>query len=585
MANSREMLETAVRLAQAGRLDEAEQICRQLLHVDPQSADARYLLGDICWHQNKREEAADHYRQVLQMRPGDPHALIQLGVLCRGLGRIPEAIDLLRSAVRVRPDLPVAHHHLGVILVQVGYRDEGEAALRQALAMQPDSADGYVTLGIVLVGRKAWDEAEECFRRALALRPGVAEIYLRLGAVLREQRRREEAVTMLREAVRLQPRWAEAHNQLGTAYYDQGRFPEAEACYAEAVRLEPGLVWAHNNWGNACREQGKLDEALGHFQAALARDPQSAMAHWNRALTWLAQGDYTQGWSEFEWRWQCIQPRQAFAQPAWDGGPVAGKTVLVWIEQGYGDQIQFIRYARLLKGRGARVVVECAAALAPLFATCPGVDEVVIEGAPRPIFDVEVPVLSLPRLFGTTPATVPAQVPYLSAPPARVEQWRARLGSRPAFTVGVAWQGNPRHGWDQLRSFRLAQLAPLAEIEGVRLVSLQTGFGSEQVVDAPFPVTALDDDAGAGGRDFADTAAIVQCLDLVISADTAPAHLAGALARPVWVALAPGADWRWLRDREDNLWYPTVRQFWQRRLGDWDEVFARMAGELRQLVR
>jgi hypothetical protein len=298
-------------------------------------------------------------------------------------------------------------------------------------------------------------------------------------------------------------------------------------------------------------------------------------------------GNFEQGWPEYEWRWQRPQtPPRPFRQPCWDGSPLAGRTILLYMEQGLGDILHFIRYAPLVKQQGGTVLVECPGFLIPLFSRCPGIDGLVAEGTELPACDVQAPLLSLPRLLGTTLATVPAEVPYLFADPDRVAHWGHKLRPLRTFNIGLVWQGNPHHGWDRHRSFALAQFAPLARLDGVQLFSLQRGAGVEQLrtLAGRFPVTELLRESDGPSEALMETAALMKNLDLVISADTAPAHLAGALGVPVWVALAALVDWRWMFRREDSPWYPTMRLFRQTELGNWLPVFERMAGEVRKLL-
>jgi hypothetical protein len=266
----------------------------------------------------------------------------------------------------------------------------------------------------------------------------------------------------------------------------------------------------------------------------------------------------------------------------WDGSDLHGRTILLWTEQGLGDSIQFVRYAPLVAARGGRVLLHVPESLAALLAACPGVGRVVTEDEPLPDFDCHAPLMSLPLLLGTTLESIPAAVPYLSADPARIERWRRELDGVAGLKVGVAWQGNPAHKKDRQRSFPLTRFEPIARISGVRLFSLQKGFGAEQLEGGvSFPITEL----GSRLLDLTDTAAVLANLDLLICPDTSPAHLAGALGVPVWVALPFACDWRWLADREDSPWYPTLRLYRQERQGDWDPVFERITSDLAQLVR
>jgi Flp pilus assembly protein TadD len=493
----------------------------------------------------------------------------------------------LRDAVRYRSDFAQAHHNLGVALFQQGQLEEAFQSLQQALQLKPDYADACYNLGIVLDARGQRAEAVAYYRQALRLEPERAEVYNNLGLALTEVDQAAEALVLLRQAIRLRPQLTEAHNNLGLALAELGRFAEAEASYQEALRLDPQYVEAHSNLGNAYKEQGRLEEALASYQVALWLQPEAASTHWNRSHALLQMGDFEQGWPEYEWRWKRpkAKPRQ-FPQPRWDGSALAGRTILLHTEQGLGDMLMFIRYAPLVQQRGGSVVVECPGSLVPLFSRCRGIDRLVARGASLPGFNVHAPLMSLPYLLGTTLATIPAEVPYLYAEEERVESWRHHLSSLDGFKIGIVWQGNPHYRDDRYRSVPLARFAPLARLPGVRLISLQKGPGTEQLgtLAGRFPVTELtveqDSDSGA----FLDTAAIMRQLDLVITVDTAPAHLAGGLGVPVWVALPGAADWRWLRDREDSPWYPTMRLFRQNQLGHWPPVFERMADEIEKLL-
>ena len=306
-------------------------------------------------------------------------------------------------------------------------------------------------------------------------------------------------------------------------------------------------------------------------------------AHWNRSLALLQVGNFEHGWREYEWRWKRKETHpRPFKQPQWDGAPLDGRSILLHMEQGFGDMLQFIRYVRLVKDKGASVVVAAPPPLVNIFGTC-GADKVVPENQDLPASDLHCPIMSLPSLFETTLTTIPANVPYLSADSSQVEQWRRRLDGLADFRVGIIWQGNPRHKLDRHRSFPLTLLEPLARINNVALVSLQKGAGAEQIPLLGERFRVLD--VGADLADFTDTAAVMKCLDVVVCCDTAVAHLAGALGVRVWVALATVSDWRWLLGRDDSPWYPTMRLFRQERLGEWRPVIQLMADELRRLAR
>jgi Tfp pilus assembly protein PilF len=491
------------------------------------------------------------YGQILQTAPAHAEAARRLGNVYQAQGRLEEAIALYRRAVALKPEFGVALNDLGVVLAMTGRPEEAAVPLQEAGRILPDVPDPFNNLGIVLTT---------------------------LG-------RLDEAVTTFHQALRIKPDYPEALNNLGKALQEQGRLEKAEETYRQALRLKSGYVNGHNNLGFVLKEQGRLDEALAGIAQALRLQPDSAEAHVNRAETWLLQGNFAQGWPEYEWRWRWreFKPR-SFRQPRWDGAPLAGRTILLHAEQGVGDTLQFIRYAPLVRSRGGTVLVEAPAGLVPLLARCAGVDRVAAIGSGLPDFAVHAPLLSLPAVFGTTLASVPAEIPYLSADAQLVELWRNELAAVGGLRVGIVWQGRPSHKRDRHRSVPLTYFEPLARVSGVHLVSLQVGPGTEQVptVASRFPLFDL------GSRfdpaSFMDAAAAVMSLDLVITVDTSMAHLAGALGVPVWVALPFAPDFRWLLHREDSPWYPSMRLFRQTAPGAWMEVFERLAGALNELL-
>jgi cytochrome c-type biogenesis protein CcmH/NrfG len=433
-------------------------------------------------------------------------------------------------------------------------------------------------------GRRA--EAIRLLEQAVASEPSRAEHSMNLGAAYLATARINDALAALERAIALDETSADAHYNLGVALAVRGRADEAIASYERCLALDRGHLSALNNLAELKRQRGQLDEALALLDRAIDVDPQFAVARYNRALVWLAQGRLAEGWEEYEWRLRCEgSDARRFDQPAWDGSPLPDKTLLLTAEQGLGDTLQFIRYLPLVTERCRHVVVEVPARLIPLLEAS-GFKGLVAEGTPLPRFHVHLPLLSLGRVFGTTLETIPGRAPYLAARPNLVEPWRAELARLPGLRVGIVWQGRASYRNDAARSIPLAQFAPLAKVAGVRLIGLQKGPGVEQIsaVRGTFQVVDLgsriDGDVGA----FMDTAAIMKNLDLVITSDTAAAHLAGALGVDVWLALDTGCDWRWLVERTDCPWYPTMRIFRQRAPGDWSGVFRSMADELAKLA-
>jgi tetratricopeptide (TPR) repeat protein len=571
---------------QAQRYPEAEALYRRIVEADPRHIGAWHLLGLVCVAQDKLPESAEGFGHVLELSPQHIDALTQLGIVLARQSRLPEAVARFRQAIELKPDHAKAHNNLGVALTQLGRQEEGLACYQEAARLQPDYAEAHFNVGVTLGDRKQNGEALAAYERAVQARPDYADALFNLGMLLVHERRPADAVAILEQAARLRPDNSEAHNNLSLALADLGRFEDAVASCNAALRLRPLDAKTHMNRGNALASLGRVEEGLACYDLALRLQPDYASARWNRSLAWLVQGEYERGWAEYEWRWQRQEARtRNFPEPRWDGTSLAGKTILLWCEQGLGDTIQFIRYARLLHEQGAVVWLECPAKLIPLLTHCPGLERLIPEGTPLPAgFDCHAPLMSLPHLCKTTLGNVPAGIPYLASDPADVDHWRAELGPLARLKVGVAWQGNPLHRFDQHRSFSPHWFGSLTAQAGVQLYSLQKGEAARQLKNLRFPLVDLGSRLDETGGAFRETAALMQALDLVITCDSALAHLAGALGVPVWVPLSTPADWRWLLDVEDSPWYPAMRLFRQPKLGQWGPVFQRMGEVLAKWV-
>jgi tetratricopeptide (TPR) repeat protein len=583
-------LETAIKHHQARNFRGAEQIYRQILQIDPQHVDALHLLGMAINQLGQSEAAIAYISEALRLRPEFAEAHNTLGNVFNKLGRNEEAAASYRRALGVKADYAEAHSNLGVALKTLGKTDEAIASYQQAIRLKPDYADAHHNLGVALMHVGRLEEAVVSIQQALRLNPRFVQAHGSLGSAFRKLGRLEEAVASYRQAVRLKSDDSEAHNQLGGTLIECGKLAEALIHIQEALRLKPDSAFALNNLGITLADFGHLEEAVASYREAIRLDPDCFEAHGNLAMALLLMGDFEQGWREYEWRFQNKEyPLPHFPQPIWDGSPLAGRKILLRTEGGLGDTLHFIRYAPLVKELGGTVLVECEKKLIPLLASCPGIDRLVRNSSnPTEQFDLQAPLLSLPRLLGTTQSTVPAKVPYLSADTKLVEKWRQALRFFGGFKIGIAWQGNvkqSRQGYGR-RSIPLTQFAVLGLLEGVSVFSLQKGAGSEQLpgVAELFSITDLcswiDESSGA----FMETAAVMKCLDLVITIDTSIAHLAGALGVPVWVALPFAPEWRWLMDREDSVWYPTMRLFRQKEPGNWKRVFERIASEVSKLL-
>jgi Flp pilus assembly protein TadD len=494
--------------------------------------------------------------------------------------------------------------------LQTGDRAGAGRLQQQIIEAAPDNPDVLRASAGLAQALGDLSSAVSLYRRAIELRPDHAETHLDLGNCLYFQENREEASAAYTRALQLKPDYEQAHTNLGTILQDRGFLDEAVMHHRQALQVNPDFFDAHYNLANALKEMGQNEEAADSYRRALGLRPGFPGAHLNLGMVYLLLGEYEEGWPHYEWRWQCNQPPpRGFPQPLWDGSPLAGKTILLHAEQGLGDTMLFVRYAEMVKQSGGRVVLECSRSLIPLLRSLPGPDELVARGAPLPNFDVHAPLLGLPGIFRTSLATVPARAPYLFADPDLCRYWQGEMDSGDlhpplvtsvdpkksraetprlgrAFRVGIAWQGDPTYRWDRQRSIPLSSFAPLAGVEGVQLISLQKGPGSEQLAESAgrFPVLDLAPRLDMTTGTFMDTAAVMKNLDLVIAPDTAVTHLAGALGVPAWVPLASNPHWLWMLGRDDSPWYPTLRLFRQQHAGRWDDVFARMVARLGEMV-
>jgi tetratricopeptide (TPR) repeat protein len=481
-----------------------------------------------------------------------------------GMQQTSQALAALLRAIELQPNLAEAHCALGLVYHQTGQTDQSIAASRAALAIRPDFPEALCNLAIALKEKNQLDEATVHLRAALALRPQFPDAQLGLATVLSRQCRFEEAVDMVRAAQALRP-----------------DFPEANFCA-----------------GVALMNLGRLDQALEEFGKGLARHPDWAEAHCAVGMVRLIQGDFSGGFPEYEWRTRTAEKfsiHGEFEQPRWDGSPLAGRRILLHAEQGAGDTIQFVRYVPLVAQQGGTVILEIQPGLTRLLSQLSHVSQVIGQGDPLPQFDVHCPLISLPGLMGTTldlapdhPKSIPAPRSYLIADQNLTDRWRQRLGSITtnlgvARNVGVAWSGNPANGRNHIRSIPFSALQHLADTPDIRWFSLQKGLAANDAHRAGAKPNLIDwtDEL----TDFADTAALISALDVVITVDTSIAHLAGALGKPVWVLLAYVPDWRWLLDRAGSPWYPTMRLFRQQKIGDWRAPVDAVAKALEALDR
>ena len=508
----------------------------------------------------------------------DAVALVKHGLQLAGQLRLDDAVASFDRAIALKPDFAEALIIRGIVLFDLGRFEDAVASYDRVLALKPD-AEAFHCRGAALYNLERLEEAVASYDRALALKPD-AEGFNTRGMALYKLDRLEEAVASYDGALALKPD-AEVYTRRGAALYDLGRLEEAVASYDGALALQPDYVEALNSRGVALADLGRLDDALASYGRALASDPGHAKTHFNRSLALLRVGDLARGFEAYRWRFQAnAAPASAFACPGWEGEPIAGKRLVILHEQGFGDTLQFVRYVPMAQARGAHVTLLVEPALLRLMQTSlPGVEVIdrVPDGA---VFDYQAPMLCLPRIFGTTLETIPADIPYLAADPAAAAAWSRRLAALPGLKVGLVWAGGKKlPSADARRSLSLAQFAPLAAIAGIQFVSLQIGLPAAQAKTPPAGLSLVDWTGEI--RDYADTAALVAGLDLVITVDTSVAHLAGGLGKPVWILSRFDGCWRWLMDREDSPWYPAARLFHQPAMGAWEPVMAKVAAALK----
>ena len=605
-----------VLMQQRGQPVEALKLIGQALRANARAAPAHSNYGMVLAALNRDAEAVESYDRAIALQPDFAGAINNRGNALRKLGRNEEAIESFERALTLNPGYPEALNNRGNALVAMQRTAEALKSYDEALAQRPSYVDALVNRAEALRLLEREDEAMASLDRALALKPDHpaalqgraqlrqargdiagaladlqrlapqkpddADIQASLGNLLRELGRFDEALSAYDRALALGSDDARTQNCRGNALVELNRLDEALAAYERALAIDPEYTFALVNRGSALRYLGRTDEALASFERAIQKAPDLVDAHWNRALLLLSQGDFERGFAGYEWRWRRgIEAPRGFSEPLWQGEDLKAKTILLYAEQGLGDCIQMLRYLPLVAKKAGKVVLELPAPLQPLIGD-PTVT-LVKPGAPLPPFDVHCPLMSLPLAFGTTLETIPADVPYMHVPAKRLEKWRAKLAEIPAPRVGFVWSGRPDHVNDHNRSIPLSRLAPVLAVPGVQFVSLQPETHERDLAEAARRpnLTRFDGELA----DFADTAAAICQLDLVIAVDTAVAHLAGALGKPVWILLSHIQDWRWLLAGRDSPWYPSARLYRQPRPGDWDSVIAELAADADEFAK
>jgi len=575
------MIEEAVALHQSGQLDLAETQYKKLLNYLPNNPSLLTNLGTIALQKGRLEDGVRIIEASLKIEPNQINALNNLGTALQGINRPDEALASYDRAIALNPGYADVFSDRGNVLRDLKRLDEALASYDSAIALNPGYADAYYNRGVTLQDLKRLDEALASFDHAIALNLDYAEAYSNRGNVLRDLKRSDEALASYDRAIALNTDSAESYYNRGNALRDLKRLDEALASYDRAIALNPDYAEAYSNRGNSLQDLKRLDEALASYDCAIALKPDYAGANWNKSLLKLLMGDYLEGWKLYEWRWkkeQQINSRREYHQPLWLGDEsLINKTILIYLDQGFGDYIQCIRYAALVEQLGAKVILEVPLELMTLCSTLKGNFTLLESRQPLPFFDYRCPVMSLPLALKTTVETIPTQIPYLYVDEEKKKLWNEKLGEKTLTRIGLVWSGFSKHTNDHNRSLLLNQLTSL--------LVLPVEFHSLQKEVREIDIRTLTDFSNLHQHqedllDFSDTAALIDAMDLVISVDTSVAHLAGAMGKKTFILIPYSPDWRWMLDKMDSPWYPTATLFRQPAMGDWESVIA----EIRKLL-
>ncbi len=603
MAAVDHVFSTALFHHRAGNLQQAEAYCQRALRKESGHAESLHLLGMIASQSGNQPLAASLIGRAIKSAGPRPEYCVDLGMIMSREGRFDAAATCYRQALQADPGNWKTLLKLGLTLSSLGYQRDAHEVIQTAITIG-GNAEAYFELANQLHNAGDLDQAVEHFRAAIRLRPTFPEAYFNLGVSLMKQRRTDDAMEAYSNALRLKPRYPEALNNYGillqllgrlgeaSSYYiraiehnqdypdprynlalvrqDQDRHDEALEGYNALLSLNPNHSEAHNNRGNALLALGRPFEAVAAYSEAIQRQPEHAEANWNLSLANLLLGHFTEGWQGYDWRLrQNTAKPQSFPVPLWNGAATPTARILVHAEQGFGDTLQFVRYAAMVKERCGFLIVQCQLPLVRTLYSVAGIDQVVARGTNLPPFDCHIPLLSLPGIFKTVEETIPSPMPYIAPPASLQAKWRERIPVSADLTVGLVWAGNPGHKNDRNRSIPPELFSTLLSVPGIRFFSLQKDLELAGAIPLGLEFT-----------DFADTAAAIANLDLIISVDTSVAHLAGAMNIPVWTLLPFNPDWRWMLNRTDTPWYPSMRLFRQAESKNWQPVMEQVKTEL-----
>jgi tetratricopeptide (TPR) repeat protein len=576
-----DLMERGIIFHRAGMLDKAQDIYEKTLLAEPDHFDAMHLLGLIAY-QTANFELAEHLMQgAIMLNPNNASYHSNLGNVLKANKKYDDAVLSYDKAIQLKPDFTYTFYNRGnALLIQKKLQDAVKS-FDKAISLSPDFNEAYNNRGNALKGLGRLEEAIVSYEMAIQIKPDYAEAYNNRGNALKDLKRIDEAIASYDVAIHINPNYAEAYNNRGNALKEHRKVDEAIKDYSQAIDLKSNCFEAFNNIGNGLKEKKLLSAAIASYDRAIEIRPDFAEAYWNKSLALLLNGDYINGWKFYEWRWQrdVFAPlKRDFPQPLWLGTPsLLNKSILLHGEQGFGDTIQFSRYAKLVSDLGAKVILEVQMPLISLLEDLDGVSLATIRGEKIPEFDFHCPLMSLPHAFKTTEDTIPTRNPYIFSKFAKVAIWEAKLGNRIKPRIGIVWSGNRGHQNDHARSISLKQLL-LYLPDNCQYVSLQKGLSlaDGKVLQNNPQILNFAHEL----YDFSDTAALAEILDCIVSVDTSVAHLTAAMGKKTWILLPNDPDWRWFLDREDSPWYPTAKLYRQPVPGDWFSVLARVRDDL-----
>lgn len=583
-------------LKELGQLDEALSDYRRAVYINPGYAEAYCNMGVTLYIQGKLEEAVVKYERAIDIKHDYAEAYSNLGNALKDLGRLEEAANSLARAIQIKPDYAKAFSNFGNVLRELKLFDQAIASYERAIALDPSFAEAYSNLGVTLQASKRSNEALNSYERAIALDPHLVEAYSNLGNLLKENNQLEEALEIYGRAIEIKPDSPEAYSNRGVTLQELGRFEEAVENFDRAIELKPDYAESFSNRGNALKALQRIKESVKSFDRAIEISPNYAAAHLNKSFVLLLGGEYREGWSLHEWRWQqenLKREADSFSKPLWLGiEDIKNKIILLHAEQGLGDVIQFCRYAKLVKDLGAKVLLEAPKRLVALLRQLDYVDVLLERGESRPAFDFHCPLMSLPMVFGTELTSIPMSSPYLRADEVKVQYWKAKLVRKNRLKVGVVWNGGFRPDQPELWATNERRNIPLDVFSnGLNLLdadffSLQKGDPAESEIrdrEMQYWPDGNFHNYASELNDFTDTAALIENLDIVLSVDTSTAHLAAAMGKPTWILNRYDTCWRWLLDRDDSPWYGAVKLYRQSSDFDWEPVFARVVHDFKNI--